>query len=464
MKIDEDPYKKTTRRRVFLKDQSIFGVVRAGPSGNRSQYACSPLVWQETTSEGHPFFKESKKFKKDGVPGGIVDFGGPFSTTKIEGSYNRGGHNAIVQVGGTPSYIDNFIGNPLDKLNWFGTDMFPLSSSNVSQLASNTNYASQINQFSHGGSSDNDLLAMGTTAITRTRPNKTPVSMTTAAVELLREGLPFRELITERRWREIFKDIQNHGLASTSVKNLSDVFLSHQFGVQPLISDIGSAIELVHRSDRVLTRLQDDAKYGATRSRYTFPNTSSVVKETSNVTYAPWGLGTSQHWLNLTGPVSEVKLETTYRKKTWFSGSWAVFMPDPSPAEENLHMLSERLRLDWGIDMDISTIWNLAPWSWLIDWEFNMGDVIENFSHFSDQSVLLKYGYIMETATASRTFSRPNVFLQKDYNATEPAFMYDIISTRKHRLRATPYGFGKTFGSLSNVQKAILAAIGVTRF
>jgi len=462
MKIDENPYKTTTKHRIYAKDQKIFGAGHKPDSfGNPvvNTYDLRPVVFQETTSEGHPFYKALK-----GKAKGIVDFGGPFSTTKIEGSYNRGIHSSQFVLFGK---LMDFVGHPLS-----GADRGPYSfmmfdtpanirTYNSYQDTQYSTLASKIKEYTHNGSSDNDLLAMGTTAIARTRPNESGFSSSQALAELLKDGIPFRDLVTKKRWEEIYSIIRKRGAAAHSIKELADVFLEGEFGLAPLVSDIESMVRLVENSDKLTSKLHRDSLFGGTRTRYTFD--SSTSSSSVNYGHLPNNFfqGDDPRWL--TNSTGVTKMTTTTVKKQWFSGAWAIFMPDASPAENNLHQLSERLKTDWGVDWDIETIWNLAPWSWLVDWEFNMGDVIRNFSHFSDDSVLLRYGYIMESAKTTRSFARETAMVN-DLNPTEAPFAFDVISTRKHRLRATPYGFGKTFGGLSNLQKAILAAIGVTRF
>jgi len=73
----------------------------------------------------------------------------------------------------------------------------------------------------------------------------------------------------------------------------------------------------------------------------------------------------------------------------------------------------------------------------------------------------MRYGYIMEHSIVRDTyihigptgFKDPKVFC-------EP---YTFTTEVKLRRRATPFGFGLNLSSLTNQQKAILAALGLSR-
>jgi hypothetical protein len=114
-----------------------------------------------------------------------------------------------------------------------------------------------------------------------------------------------------------------------------------------------------------------------------------------------------------------------------------------------------------GIRITPEVLWNLAPWSWAIDWFSNLGDVVSNLSDWATDGLALRYGYIMEHKSIYVTYS----LVGKPRFLPEGTFASDVIAYRetKRREKATPFGFGLDWNTFSPRQLAIAAALGITR-
>jgi hypothetical protein len=113
-----------------------------------------------------------------------------------------------------------------------------------------------------------------------------------------------------------------------------------------------------------------------------------------------------------------------------------------------------------GIRLTPETVWNLAPWSWAVDWFTNTGDIIHNISAFARDSLVMKYGYIMSHDHLDGYCVMPG---GTNFNGNITGGSVTYLRDRKKRFPASPYfGFGTT-GSLSAGQKAILLALGLSR-
>jgi hypothetical protein len=114
-----------------------------------------------------------------------------------------------------------------------------------------------------------------------------------------------------------------------------------------------------------------------------------------------------------------------------------------------------------GISLTPDVLWNLAPWSWATDWFGNTGDVISNWTAWAIDNQVLLYGYMMEhiVHTYTYTFVGKTGFYQSDARPVSVT----LRSESKIRIQASPYGFGLSFDDLSLRQKAIVAALGLTR-
>lgn len=114
----------------------------------------------------------------------------------------------------------------------------------------------------------------------------------------------------------------------------------------------------------------------------------------------------------------------------------------------------------FGLSLTPDLLWNLAPWSWAVDWFTNTGDVLENVSDMVAQGLVMRYGYLMETKSISVTYKLHGCTFHGTPVVLAPAVLETVS---KVRVRANPFGFGITWDGLSPIQIAILAALGISR-
>jgi len=112
-----------------------------------------------------------------------------------------------------------------------------------------------------------------------------------------------------------------------------------------------------------------------------------------------------------------------------------------------------------GLSLTPETLWNIAPWSWAVDWFSNTGDVISNLSDWASDGLVMHYGYMMEKTIVKDTYNITPSGIQ----AFPSVPNLTLVTETKQRIRANPFGFGLSFDGLSTIQKAILAALGISR-
>jgi hypothetical protein len=422
--------KTRTRKIVYKNDPYWHFSYRPGqPPLYDERGRFSIVGTQKTVSEGHPWTNEGYKGE---------DIGGPFWTMKQEFGDNRG-----LTVNMSPMY--SFKGTS-------GTgrvyqELGPLYA--VPPNATTGPYRWPDASFSD----EVNLAAYGTKAIALCKPTNSVADLSTALGELFREGLP--SMIGAAAWQTRLRDIRASG----------DEYLNIQFGWLPLVSDIRKAAIPVREARKILAQYERDAGR-LVRRRFEFPLQVEVGpveqlgtavepympnRSLTSLFYTTWPLTSSQ------GVLTRVRTTTT---KRWFSGAFTYYLPsgyDSRSVVDRAALAADRI---YGLSVTPETLWNLAPWSWAVDWFTNIGDVISNVSDFINDGLLLRYGYIMETIKVSDTYTLANVPL-KDRG---PVNLTMVKSTTvKQRLPATPFGFGLTFDGLSTKQKAILTALGITR-
>lgn len=292
-------------------------------------------------------------------------------------------------------------------------------------------------------------LSKGVKAIAETEPSKSDFSLVRAIAEAVTQfpSVPFWESHKSVRRGEF-------------IGPFGAEYLNIVFGVAPTVQDIYALCQ------RVITfgdRLQQiERSVGRpVRRRYDFPESSSSKSGKTeslgpdNVVVGP--KIPNYFWKN--EPVFTSHTETI-TEKYWFAGAFEYYL---SPLLEKLGPAGDfYAKADHilGLKLDLATIWELTPWSWLADWFFNVGDLITINEKLANDSLVIRYGYLMRTTRMVYTAAT------SDLVSFEPSQPTTVSSTTritvKERVRSTPYGFGTTGAALSGQQWAILVALGLT--
>lgn len=251
------------------------------------------------------------------------------------------------------------------------------------------------------------------------------------------------------------------------LKGIGDDYLNVQFGWIPLLNsirDVAVGIASIsngffgpmgrmHRSTSEKPVSTFDSGRGSS------PLSVSVGKRYPDAYKHTSHLGTGSTYSGiLYGDVSWTARTTTSR---WFEGNF-VFLPkagfDPSKYEDRFQAL-------FATDITPSVLWELAPWSWLVDWVADIGGAIKASEVAFSNRVLSEYAYAMEEVKTKYFFQARKV---RDYyggfyqGPSEVYLQHETIV--KRRIRANPFGFTPNpTGSLNSNQLGILAALGLTK-
>nr|QDH89572.1 MAG: hypothetical protein H4BulkLitter24272_000003 [Leviviridae sp.] len=299
-------------------------------------------------------------------------------------------------------------------------------------------------------SSDSALMKAGTTAVARCAPDNSVAELAVGLSEFYREGIP--HMLGSLVWKTRAKKARDVFRAS------GDEYLNAQFGWAPLISDISDVTKGVTKFQALLNQYLKDAGK-LVRRRYEFPPIETRVYTITKPSASAKALALSDvnEWHDVFNQ-GKVERERYTFKRQWFSGAFTYHLPKDTGDGLVAHA-EQAIRL-FGLDLDPEVLWNLAPWSWAADWFASTGDVIHNVSSWSSDGLVMKYGYIMEHTIVRDTYRFMGRTGYKSAVYPQPV---SLVTEVKLRRRATPFGFGVSWGSLSNRQKAIVAALGVSR-
>lgn len=369
---------------------------------------------QKTESEGHYYGLLGK---------GSADIGGEFFSIK-------GGHfhncPRLEIWGGTAHDSAYFKGRIFPFRSW--------SSSGIEVL------------YPIEHTADSELDALGTTAISNVLPTN-PVASLAVFLGELRDGLP--KIIGSQLFKEGLQKVLKGG---------SKEYLNWEFAWKPMINDLKKFIIASVDSEKIWTQYRRDSGRRV-RRRFSYPKLETVVSSVSTSAPAGEGLAHPDLWQ---GGVNTFELFSEERiiRRRWFSGAFTYYYEPDLAVEDKFKVDLKRFQKLYGLELTPITLWNLAPWSWFVDWFSNTGDLINNITRFSDDGLVMPYGYMMENSIRMNTYRMRDV-TPKGYHISD---LTQIFTTNvKYRRQATPYGFGFDWANLTARQIAILAALGLSR-
>lgn len=234
-------------------------------------------------------------------------------------------------------------------------------------------------------------------------------------------------------------------------KGLADWLLAINFGWKPLLSDIRKCIRLYFKMEaRIKFLMQNGGKPLYRRTPKWEPKiTDEILFEYSGPDNQGWMRDEIPFDGDPDSMVDRFKCKLVLHKEVTeaASGVFTYHLGDipPTPAYLRLKLL--------GLIPDESLLWEATRWSWLVDWFSNMGDVISNIQANLRDRVVSLYAYSQRRVVREYRFTCSNGF-------------YDVAVTRifdtKCRRKIDPFGLAVEV-SLSDLQLAILVALGITR-
>lgn len=284
---------------------------------------------------------------------------------------------------------------------------------------------------------DSVLNAFGTSAVARVLPTNPNSSLSTALGELKKDGLPSLPGSNMRERVDLARRSGNE-------------FLNIEFGWLPLLSDIRAFADSVKRSRQLIDQYRRDSDRKIRRRFVPAP----IVHEVS--TFKGVGQGSGSNYF------PDCTVTKTKHESYWFSGAFRYHVPVGDDFYSRLRRYEQYSHLLFDTRLTPELLWNLAPWSWAVDWFTNAGDVIHNISLLGSDGLVMQYGYSMRHAYIEELARGSYDFWQGDQRFTGTCSKL-LRTETKQRRPANPYGFGIDDTSLSAIQLAILSALGLTR-
>lgn len=306
--------------------------------------------------------------------------------------------------------------------------MHPSTAYNVAMLNMSKGISPPIS--STLGAELHELNSFGATAIAKSLPDVPNFSLFRFAGEL-REGLPkipLKTLIREKKLR-----------------NTGGEYLNYQFGIAPLISDLQNFIGALQNP-----KLRAHVKHALGEEHRV---RKVLDKGSTSTSRALTGAEMSVGPASMTNVSGEIQTINSFR--IWSSCSFAY------------HQLTELDRLldeldgitgGLGVAPTAIDIWNLVPWSWLVDWFVNFNQVATNLSYLGRDGLYLQRGYLMAHYEEKSVTTRRGNLYGSFFSTTGVSY-----TDRKYRIRASPFGYGFHWKDFDTFQVSILGSLGVSR-
>ncbi len=241
-------------------------------------------------------------------------------------------------------------------------------------------------------------------------------------------------------------------------------YVASMFGWLPLFYDTVNFLDAFEKRKKRFDQMLRDEKKGVRRRR----NLHKVGNDVDWMTQTRTNYGTSYH--PSMEPVHVTQCYTgagafsdIYRKnftKVWCAGKSHYFLP-PGPRDDKWK--ARLMRRVLGLRMQPNTIYNIIPWSWLVDYFTTLGSFFDAVSSNIADRVVFDYAYVMHHEEAQhKQYSEQGIFVSKSKGGRVGSLRVKT-QVRKTRIKATPLGFGLSQESLTPFQVSILGALGYSK-
>jgi hypothetical protein len=235
-------------------------------------------------------------------------------------------------------------------------------------------------------------------------------------------------------------------------KDLGSGYLNAQFGWAPFVADIRRFIQRAKKLDSQLERLKRQNNKWVRRGGDLYSSEDQSISDNAGLQPANYCT------------VDTKRRIITEKERCWFSGSFRYYIPGLSDGSWGDFRMSRKI---WGLELTPALVYELIPFSWLVDWCANVGDVVDNISSMTFEHMAARTAYVMlhkevidryEVGFTGRFTELGNVKSSSYFASTT------ITTETKARAKASPFGFETDWDLFSTFQLSILAALGITRF
>lgn len=291
-----------------------------------------------------------------------------------------------------------------------------------------------------------DYVDRLSSALKASRPTRPDVSLAQFVIEL-------RDV--RRLFDHMYNVVVQHRL------RFGETYLAGQFGYKPLANDIAKGANAVLEADKKISQFLRDSGQLVRRS-ITLPS-ESTSSSTTLVHNASNEVRASSHAYYR--PSTRAQFETVERTRSVRAFAlWEYFVGDPQGFASRRSSYVDGARRLLGTNLTPAVVWEVSPWSWMVDWFIDIGGLLAYQQDVADYSLAMRRGgYVVETTTT----------ITRKYRTTwsgsgVPARSVDYAVQAKihdysRRSAPSPVGLDVEWDGLNSFQTSILLALGLQK-
>jgi hypothetical protein len=233
--------------------------------------------------------------------------------------------------------------------------------------------------------------------------------------------------------------------------------LAYQFGWKPLLQDAVNLYYSQRFIEKRLKQLLRDNGRPVRRNIELLEKTQSGHTRTEGESYGSFTPVLSTYFYR-----SQPKFttDTWFEDRVWASARFRYFLPG---GPRDVKWKKRLLRELFGFKADPLTIYNLMPWSWLLDWFTNIGYVVDNCTVDIADRLAASHFYVMRTRSGNARTQVRGEFRLKNGTPVNISGSSNHQRIHKSRVQGGPFEFAFNNESLNGTQLAILGALGLSR-
>lgn len=248
--------------------------------------------------------------------------------------------------------------------------------------------------------------------------------------------------------------------------------LNIAFGILPGVRDIQAAAQAVVDSEDILRQFLLDSNKLVERRRKRVIDTGTYKGSITNTYGTAHFIGASGRLdiatsLQVNSPYSgtsmKQEVDAVWIESLRTFATFEYFAFDPDGFLGRLNSYSQRAHLLLGATASADVAWEVTPYSWLMDWYYDIGGLLSyQESVASDSLAARRCGFVHEILVSGTVKCTP-ILKNPSYNTVDPAFWLVPFSFKDQtRLPGTPYDMGISWSGFSSKRAFILGSLGLT--
>lgn len=276
--------------------------------------------------------------------------------------------------------------------------------------------------------------------------------------------------------REISQDWKNKYLADmgTHVRGtdritaaISREWLNANFGWLPFLRSIYDLSQIIGNFRNLVVKFTK-LNGRPFRIRKNLVNGDPSEVELSSTSYAPNSISYALPVFPQSFPTKyfaatpHYSLTEVTRLRQWGVGKWTYYRPEFDAAQPGFYSAFNKMKQALtltGLRITPTALYNVIPWTWLLDWVTNVGDYIDELTGIWEDQIVNHYCFVMQSKEVQRRFVVFLPFHDSPLNLT----FTRLRSSKERGKGSSPFGFDLDVSNLSMRQLSILAAIKTSR-